>query len=68
MSSLKKIKYINILDELKSIISLFWNGRDDMSDYIISCCSTADLTKEHFEAIDVKYICFHYLHFDNHVY
>ena len=31
-----------------------------MSDYIISCCSTADLSKEHFEKIDVKYICFHY--------
>lgn len=31
-----------------------------MSRYILSCCSTADLTKEHFEAIDVKYICFHY--------
>jgi len=31
-----------------------------MSDFILSCCSTADLTKEHFEEIDVKYICFHY--------
>lgn len=31
-----------------------------MGQYIISCCSTADLSKEHFEAIDVKYICFHY--------
>ena len=31
-----------------------------MADYIISCCSTADMTKEHFEAIDVKYLCFHY--------
>lgn len=31
-----------------------------MSDYVISCCSTADLTKEHFDAIDVKYICFHF--------
>lgn len=31
-----------------------------MSDYIISCCSTADLTKEHFEKRDIKYICFHY--------
>jgi len=31
-----------------------------MSDYVLSCCSTADLTKEHFEKIDVKYICFHY--------
>ena len=31
-----------------------------MSDYILSCCSTADLTKEHFEARDIHYICFHY--------
>lgn len=31
-----------------------------MSDYIISCCSTADLTKEHFEKRDIHYICFHY--------
>lgn len=31
-----------------------------MSDYIISCCSTADLSKEHFEERDIKYICFHY--------
>ena len=31
-----------------------------MSNYIISCCSTADLSKEHLEAINVKYISFHY--------
>ncbi len=31
-----------------------------MSDYIISCCSTADLTKEHFESRQINYICFHY--------
>lgn len=31
-----------------------------MSDYVLSCCSTADLSKEHFEKIDVKYIYFHY--------
>ena len=31
-----------------------------MSDYIISCCSTADLTKEKFAAKDIKYICFHF--------
>ena len=31
-----------------------------MSDYIISCCSTADLSKEHFEQREIKYICFHY--------
>lgn len=31
-----------------------------MSNYVISCCTTADLTKQHFEEIDVHYICFHY--------
>ena len=31
-----------------------------MSTYILSCCSTADLSKEHFEKIDVHYIYFHY--------
>lgn len=31
-----------------------------MSDYILSCCSTADLAKEHFEKRDLQYICFHY--------
>ncbi len=31
-----------------------------MGDYIISCSSTADLSKEHFEKRDIKYICFHF--------
>lgn len=31
-----------------------------MADYILSCCSTADLSKEHFEKRDINYICFHY--------
>lgn len=31
-----------------------------MSDYIISCCSTADLAEEHFRERSVSYICFHY--------
>ncbi len=31
-----------------------------MSDYVISCCSTADLEKEHFERRDIHYICFHF--------
>ena len=31
-----------------------------MSDFILSCCSTADLSKEHFESRDVSYACFHY--------
>lgn len=28
--------------------------------YALSCCSTADLSKEHFESRDISYICFHY--------
>ena len=31
-----------------------------MSEYIISCCSTADLSEEHFRNRSVSYICFHY--------
>jgi len=31
-----------------------------MQNYILSCCSTADLTKAHFEARQIHYICFHY--------
>ena len=32
-----------------------------MSEYIISCCSTADLTEEHFLKRDIHYICLHFL-------
>ena len=28
--------------------------------YVLSCCSTADLSKEHFEKRDIHYVCFHY--------
>ena len=28
--------------------------------YVLSCCSTADLAKEHFESRNISYICFHY--------
>ena len=31
-----------------------------MADYIISCCSTADMTPEHFAERDIHYVCFHY--------
>ncbi len=31
-----------------------------MSDFILSCCSTADLTKQHLEERNIEYICFHY--------
>lgn len=28
--------------------------------YVLSCCSTADLTPEHFKSRNIEYICFHY--------
>lgn len=31
-----------------------------MSNYILSCCSTADLTNEQFKQRDIHYICFHF--------
>lgn len=31
-----------------------------MANYILSCCSTADLTEEHFNERDIHFICFHY--------
>ena len=31
-----------------------------MAEYSISCCSTADLTKEYFDKRGIRYVCFHY--------
>ena len=31
-----------------------------MAEFVLSCCSTADLAKEHFVKRDIQYICFHY--------
>ena len=31
-----------------------------MANYVLSCSSTADLTKEHLEERDIKYIYFHF--------
>jgi len=31
-----------------------------MAGFILSCCSTADLSAEHFQERDIHYICFHY--------
>ena len=31
-----------------------------MNDFVISCCTTVDLTKEHLEARNIEYIYFHY--------
>ena len=31
-----------------------------MGDYVLSCCSTADLSKERFEERQIQYVCFHF--------
>jgi len=31
-----------------------------LADFVLSCCSTADISKEHFESRDIAYLCFHY--------
>ncbi|MBE6054598.1 MAG: DegV family protein [Clostridium sartagoforme] len=31
-----------------------------MKEYVISCCSTADLAEEHFNKRNISYICFHF--------
>ena len=31
-----------------------------MSEYVLSCCSTADLSREHFDKRSIHYICFHF--------
>lgn len=31
-----------------------------MSDYILSCCSTVDLSREHLASRDIQHVCFHY--------
>lgn len=32
-----------------------------MSEYILSCCSTVDLTREQMKRRDIRYVCFHFL-------
>lgn len=32
-----------------------------MNNFILSCCSTADLSQEHFESRNIHYICFHFM-------
>ena len=36
------------------------NTEQTKNDFVLSCCSTADLSKEHFESRNISYICFHF--------
>ena len=31
-----------------------------MGDYVLSCCSTADMTEEYFTKRNIAYVCFHF--------
>lgn len=31
-----------------------------MENYILSCCSTSDMSKEYFLKRDIHYVCFHF--------
>ena len=31
-----------------------------MAEYILSCCSTADLSREHLLSRNIPYVCFHF--------
>ena len=31
-----------------------------MNDFVLSCCSTADLARERLESRNIKYVCFHF--------
>ena len=48
MQENRKLIYVNQRKEMK------------MNNYVLSCCSTADLKKEHLNRRDIQYICFHY--------
>ena len=39
-----------------------------MADYILSCCSTADISRQHFEERNIKYLCFHFYLDGKHYY
>ncbi len=53
-------KSLAFCEKSGKIVNIYRNGDDVMNEYVISCCSTADLTKEHFEKRNIQYICFHY--------
>ena len=38
----------------------FLNKENVMSKFIISCCSTADLTEEQLRSKNIEYVCFHF--------
>ena len=35
-------------------------GKTRMQDFILSCCSTADLSQRHFDDRNIHYVCFHF--------
>ena len=59
---------IHLLENLQSLIALLFDtGGNEMSDYILSCGSVSDLTKEHYERRKLHVVNYHFL-VDNVVY
>ena len=49
-------KYNGFLFDLKTLI----RKEHSMSDFVISGCSVADISHEHFSSRNIEYTCFHY--------
>ena len=61
MKRLSANRYIVSKNEQRRKPTLQKVSDSPMSNYILSCCSTADLTEQHFLSRDIHYICFHYM-------
>jgi len=42
------------------MVSVINKGESLMANFVLSCCSTSDLTEEHYLERDIKFICFHF--------
>ena len=57
----RNIKAYNVVMKTTYILYVFIREKEAvMHNYILTCCSTADLFKEHFEKRALKYVCYHY--------
>ena len=54
------LKHTQVI-KLRLVTRHIFNEEDNtMADYVLSCCSTADLSEEHFTERNISYICFHF--------
>ena len=60
MADEQSIQNLGLVELQKVCNTAAAGGREKTMSYILSCCSPADLSKEHFEERNIHYICFHY--------